>query len=137
MRRFVVLVSFVALVFVAGYAARTQAATTTTMIMTARWDTKGPIAGTVTLAKVNASGSNTVVSKEALSNGEATVTLALAANAVYEVTLTSSTGTQLVQFPVTTAMINPSNLASAEIDIVMHASNNELSTARMIVNMQF
>jgi hypothetical protein len=138
MRRFTVLVCFALLVVTAGFAARSHAATTgTEMIMTAKYDTKSPIQGTVTLAQVNASGSNTVVATATLSNGEATVTVPLAANAVYEVTLTSLKGAQLMQFPITTAMINPTNLESAEIDIVMHAANNSLVKARMIVNMNF
>ena len=44
----------------------------------------------------------------------------LAANAVYDVILTTSDGTQLVKFPVTTVMINPSDLQRAGIALVFN-----------------
>ena len=109
----------------------------TTLVMGAHWDNNKSIQGTVTLGQVNSSGPDTVIATETLSRGSANITEALAANAVYDVTLVSSTGTQLMKFPITTALINPSNLQRAEIDVVCHASDNSLASARIDVSMTF
>jgi hypothetical protein len=109
----------------------------TNLVMGAHWDNNSYIQGTVTLSKANLSGPDTVIATRTLSLGWTNVSVALAANAVYNVTLVSSTGVQLVKFPITTAIINPSNLSRAEIDLVCHAANNSLASAQMTVNMTF
>ncbi|HTQ59938.1 MAG TPA: hypothetical protein VMI32_06935 [Candidatus Solibacter sp.] len=109
----------------------------TNLVMGARWDNNRAIQGTVTLGRVNLSGPDTVLATQTLSNGRANIMEALAANTLYDVTLVGSDGTQLVKFPLTTAMINPSNLQRAEIELVCHAADHSLASARIDVSMKF
>jgi hypothetical protein len=109
----------------------------TTLSLQAHWDNNSAIQGTVTLAQINASGPNTVIATQALSRGRTSITVPLAANSLYNVTLVSSSGTQLVTFPITTALINPNNLSSAQLALVVHASDNSLASARIQVSMNF
>ncbi|HKV23852.1 MAG TPA: hypothetical protein VJN93_04610 [Candidatus Acidoferrum sp.] len=111
--------------------------TETNLEMSARWDNGRAMQGTVTFGKVNLSGPDTVLATQALSRGRATISQVLAANTVYDVTLVSSDGSQIVKFPVTTALINPNNLQRAEIDLVCHASDHTLASARIDVSMAF
>ena len=109
----------------------------TNLVMGARWDNRHYIDGTVTLGKVNTAGPDTIIATKTLSKGWTNITESLAANSLYNVTLAASDGTQLVKFPITTALINPNNLQSAEIDIVCHASDHSLASARINVAMKF
>jgi hypothetical protein len=136
MRRFVAVVSLFIAVALLAYPARPQTSGTT-LVMQARWDNNSAIQGTVTLSQVNVTGPNTVVTKQTLSNGRTSVTVPLAANSVYNVTLVDSGGIQLVTFPITTALINPSNLSNAQIELVVHAANNVLASAKFQVSMSF
>ena len=109
----------------------------TNLVMQAHWDNNSAIQGTVTLGLVNSSGPNTVIATNTLSKGSTSITEALAPNSVYNVTLVDSAGVQLIQFPITTALINPSNLQSAEIAIVCHTADNSLASAKINVSMTF
>jgi hypothetical protein len=55
--------------------------------MIARWDDGTNVQGTVTLGQQNASGPDTVIVTETLSNGEANVSEPLGATTMYDVTL--------------------------------------------------
>lgn len=136
MRRFLALVSLAFAVTILACPARPQTSGST-LTLQARWDNNTNVQGAVTLTKVNLTGPNTVVAAGTLSRGRASVTVPLTENSVYNVTLVSSTGTQLVTFPITTALINPSNLSSAEIEMVVHTSDNTLASARIQVSMNF
>lgn len=116
--------------------ARPQAATTN-LVMTAHWDDGTTIQGTVTLGQQNASGPDTVVVAETLSNGWVSVSETLRAATMYDVTLLTTTGRQLVKFPITTAMINPGNLQQAEIRLTFHKADNSLKSAKITVAMGF
>ena len=109
----------------------------TSLSMVARWDNNGYIQGTVTLSKMNVSGPDTVIAAQTLYKGKANVTVTLAANSVYNVTLAETNGTQLVKFPITTALINPANLTDAQIQLVCHVADNSLASAKMNVQMNF
>jgi hypothetical protein len=109
----------------------------TNLVMGAHWDNNSVIQGTVTLAKVNSSGPDTPITTKTLSQGWTNVTEALSASSMYNVTLSASNGTQLVKFPITTALINPNNLQRAEIDIVCHAADNSLASVQITVSMTF
>jgi hypothetical protein len=109
----------------------------TNLIMGAHWDNNNYIQGTVQLSKVNLIGADTLIATKPLSQGWTNMTQILAPNSVYNVTLLASNGTQLVKFPFTTALINPSNLQSAEIDLVCHAADYSLASARISVKMTF
>jgi hypothetical protein len=136
MRRLLALAFLVFTVAILACPARPQT-TGTALSLQARWDNNTNVQGTVTLSKVNVSGPNTVVATETLSRGRTSVTVPLAANSLYNVSLVSSSGTQLASFPITTALINPSNLSSAEIQMVVHTSNNTLASARIQVSLSF
>lgn len=105
--------------------------------MTAHWDDGTTIQGTVTLGQQNASGPDTVVVAETLSNGWVSVSETLRAATMYDVTLLTTTGRQLVKFPITTAMINPGNLQQAEIRLTFHKADNSLKSAKITVAMGF
>ena len=109
----------------------------TTLSLQARWDHDTTVQGTVFLSRENVSGPNTVIATETLSRGRSSVTVPLAANSLYNVTLNSANGTQLASFPITTALINPSNLASAAIEMVVHVADNTLASARIQVSLNF
>jgi hypothetical protein len=111
--------------------------TGTSLILSARWDDGTRIIGTVTLLQQTAVGTTTVIATEPLIRGRADVSEILEANALYYVTLVSSTGTQLVKFPVATAMINPSNLQRAEIDLVCRKADSSVKSAQISVSMGF
>ena len=86
--------------------------------MSAHWDDGTNIQGTVTFSKQNASGPDTVVVTRTLSNGRANVSEALGATTLYDVMLVDTVDTQLIKFPIATAMINPGNLKQAQIKFV-------------------
>jgi hypothetical protein len=106
----------------------------THLMMTAHWDNMEPIRGTVTL--VRASVSKDIVAKP-LSQGRAEVTVSLAENAFDTITLLETDGKELLKFPITTAMINPTNLSSAEIEIVCRLKDRSIASARINVLMAF
>jgi len=109
----------------------------TNLVMHAHWDDGTSIQGTVTLGQPNASGPDTVIVTKTLSNGHASVSEPLNASTLYNVTLVDSANTQLIKFPVTTALINPGNLQRAEIDLVFQKANNALKSAQITVSMAF
>jgi hypothetical protein len=109
----------------------------TGLVMTARWDDGTVVAGAVTLGAVNISGSDTVIAAKTLWNGGASIDASLAPNSFYNVALVGSDGTQLVKFPITTAMINPRNLNRAEVDLVFRKANKSVKFAQFRVSMNF
>ena len=109
----------------------------TNLIMTAHWNNNEAILGTVTLVKANMSKEETMIVAKPLSAGRAAVTVALAENAVYNITVVEPNGKKLLEFPITTALINPKNLASAEIDLVCRTTDHAISSARINVLMTF
>jgi hypothetical protein len=111
--------------------------TATDLVMAAHWDDGTAIQGTVTLGQLNASGPDTVIATKTLSNAHASVYEPLGASTMYNITLLTATNTQLVKFPITTAMINPGNLQRAEIDLVFRKADNSLKSAVIKVAMAF
>ena len=109
----------------------------TNLVLSARWDDKTRIEGSVTLAQTNAVGPDTIIVTQNLNRGYAGVSESLSPNSLYYVTLATSTGTQLLKFPVTTALINPGNLKRAEIDVVCRKADNSLKSAQFSVSMAF
>jgi hypothetical protein len=109
----------------------------TNLVMRAHWDTGGAVSGTVTLSLLNAAGPDTVLVTKNLYNGGASFTTVLASNSLYNVTLTSPDGTQLVKFPFTTALINPANLGKAAINLVFYSTDRTLKSASVNVSMSF
>ena len=109
----------------------------TNLVMAAHWDDGTAIQGTVTLGQLNASGPDAVVATKTLLNGRASVSELLSAATMYNVTLLTEANTQLVKFPITTAMINPGNLQRAEIDLIFRKADNSLKSAQIKVSMGF
>ena len=110
---------------------------TTNLEMSAHWDDGTNIQGTVTLGQQNASGPDTVIVTETLSNGRVNVSETLGAATMYDVALLTTAGTQLVKFPITTALINPGNLQQAEIKLIFRKADNSLKSAKVTVSMGF
>lgn len=110
---------------------------TTSLSMSAHWDDGSNIHGTVTFSKQNASGPDTVVFTQTLSNGRVSVSEALGATTMYDVTLVDTAGTQLIKFPIATAMINPGNLKQAQIIFVFRKADNSLKSGNISVSMEF
>jgi len=109
----------------------------TELALSAHWDDKSAVAGSVTIAAAHVIGADTVLATKVLNSGAASVTLALASNSVYHVTLTSPVGTQLVKFPLTTALVSPQNLERGTISLVLHKADNSLKSANINVTMDF
>ena len=109
----------------------------TNLVMAAHWDDGTDIQGTVTLGRLNASGPDTVVVTKTLSDGRTSVSEPLSATTMYNVTLLTAANTQLVKFPITTAMINPGNLQRAEIDLIFRKADNSMKSAQIKVSMGF
>jgi len=133
-KNFLVL-ALVGLAVVLSPAANSQALGTS-LVMTARWDDNSRIDGTVTLTKVTPTGEATLVT-QSLSRGRVSVLEALDASSLYYVTLTSSNGIQLLKIPVTTALINPTNLKSAQVAVVCRKADNSVKSAQFSVSMGF
>ena len=93
--------------------------------------------GAVTLNQVGPTGLESILVTKSLSKGSASFQTALAASAVYDVTLSGSDGTQLVKFPLTTALINPANLQQAGLVLVFNSSNKSLKSANVSVGLTF
>lgn len=110
---------------------------TTSLSMSARWDDGSNVQGIVTFGKQNASGPDTVVVTQTLSNGSTNVSESLGATTMYDVTLVDSAGTQLIKFPIATAMINPGNLKQAQIRFVFRKADNSLKSGNISVSMEF
>ena len=109
----------------------------TNLVMRAHWDDGTSIQGTVTLGQLNALGPDTLIVTKILSNGWTNVSEPLGASTMYNVTLLTAANTQLVKFPITTAMINPGNLQRAEIDLIFRKADNSLKSAQIKVSMGF
>jgi hypothetical protein len=109
----------------------------TNLVMVAHWDDGTNIEGTVTLGQLNASGPDTVIATKTLSNGRTNLSEPLSSSTMYSVTLLTAASTQLVKFPITTAMINPGNLQRAEIDLIFRKVDNSLKSAQIKVSMGF
>jgi hypothetical protein len=105
--------------------------------MSARWDDASNVQGTVTFGKQNASGPDRVIVTKTLSNGSTNVSESLVATSMYDVTLVDTAGTQLVKFPIATAMINPGNLKQAQIRFVFRKADNSLKSGDISVSMEF
>jgi hypothetical protein len=111
--------------------------TGTNLAIHAHWDTGSAVEGVVTLAQVNATGPQSILVTKSLSKGGASFRTALSANAVYDVNLNGTDGTQLASFPLTTALINPANLEQAGITLVFNSANKSLKSASVNVNLNF
>jgi hypothetical protein len=96
--------------------------------MSAHWDDGTNIQGTVTFSKQNASGPDTVVVTQTLSNGRANVSEALGATTLYDVMIVDT-----VEFPIAAAMINPGNLKQAQIKFVFLNCVCSIRAARIVV----
>jgi len=111
--------------------------TGTNLVIQARWNTGSAVPGTVTLGQANATGPDTVLVTKSLSRGAASFQISLAAASVYDVTLIDSSGTQLVKFPFTTALIDPANLEQAGITLVFNSTSKNLKSASVNVALNF
>jgi hypothetical protein len=109
----------------------------TTLVMGTHWDDGTYVQGTVILGRLNAQGPDTVIATRILSNGWTNVSESLTPSTMYSVTLQSAAGTQLVKFPITTALISPGNLKRAEIDLIFRKGDNSLKSAHIEVSMGF
>ena len=118
------------------FAAEAQT-TGTTLSMRVQFDDGSAADGTVTLGQVHVLGSDTILATRTLSRGYASVTEALSATTLYNITVTSTTGVQLLKFPMTTALINPQDLKNAQIHIVLRKADNSIKSARIEVSMGF
>jgi hypothetical protein len=56
---------------------------------------------------------------------------------MYDVTLFTATGTQLMKFPMATLMINPGNLQQAAIRLIFRKADSSLKSAKVTVAMGF
>jgi hypothetical protein len=110
---------------------------TTNLLMGAYWDDGSIMQGTVSLGRQNASGPDTVIVTKTLSGGWAHVSEPLGATTMYDITLLTAAGTQLVKFPTTTAMINPGNLKQAEIEMIFRKADNSVKSATITVSLGF
>jgi len=120
------------------FAPQAQPQTSTTeLVIGAHWDDGTYVQGTVTLGQLTVSGPDFVIATKALSNGWTNVSEPLRAATMYNVTLLTAAGPQLVKFPITTAMINPGNLKRAEIDLIFRKADNSLKSANVTVSMAF
>jgi hypothetical protein len=115
----------------------TNQTSATNLVMGAHWDDGTDIQGTVTLARLNASGPDTVIVTKTLSDGRTSVSEPLSKATMYNVTLLTAANTQLVKFPITTALINPGNLQRAQIDLIFRKADNSLKSAQIRVSMGF
>lgn len=109
----------------------------TNLSLGAHWDDNTAIAATVTVAAVHIVGADTVLATRTLNGGWASVTLPLTSNSIYNVTITSPTGAQLVKFPITTALINTQNLQRGSITLILRKADNSLKNANVQVSMNF
>jgi len=105
--------------------------------MGAHWDDGTNVQGTVILGKQNASGPDTVVATQILNGGWTNVSTSMGAATMYDITVLSSTNTQLIKFPITTALINPGNLRRAEIDLIFRKADSSVKSANISVSMAF
>jgi|SRR5450432_2352208 hypothetical protein len=127
------------LVFAAAAFANPASAQTsgTTLQMRAMWDDGSPVQGTVTLGLVHVLGADTLVTTATLSNGRTSVNEALSATSLYNITVVTPSGSTLLKFPITTALINPQNLKEADIRLVLRKADNSLKYAHIEVSMGF
>lgn len=137
MKRYFSIAAILALATLFSGPARPQTTTVTTLVMGAHWDDGSYVTGSVHLSAVGNAGSQTVLATKTLSSGWTSISIALAANSLYDVTLTNTAGTQMVKFPLTTALINPTNLQRGEVDLVFRKADSTMKTARVSVSMGF
>lgn len=135
MKKRLALMFFVAISLVASHAMPQPSGTA--LVIRATWDNDTNIQGTVTLAEVNKSGPETVMAIKTLVQGGTSVAETLEPNSVYSVTLREKDGKELLGFPFTTALINPSSLKGGEIDLIFHSADHSLAAARITVNLTF
>lgn len=109
----------------------------TTLSLRAYFDDGTPVEGTVTLGQVHVLSADTILATTTLSRGFTSVVQALSSTTLYNITLTSPGGAQLLKFPITTALINPENLQRAGIHIVLHKGDNTLKSAHIEVSLGF
>lgn len=136
MKKLLYIVATLAIAAFCSTQAQTETAGTN-LVIHASWDSRSVVDGVVTLGQVNAKGPETILVTRRLSNGRAAFQTVLAANSVYDVILTSSDGTQLVKFPVTTVLINPANIERAGIALVFSSTDKSLKSASVNVDMDF
>lgn len=136
MKKLLYIVATLAIAAFCSTQAQTETAGTN-LVIHASWDLRSVVDGVVTLGQVNAKGPETILVTRRLSNGRAAFQTVLAANSVYDVILTSSDGTQLVKFPVTTVLINPANIERAGIALVFSSTDKSLKSASVNVDMDF
>ena len=126
------------LCFLAAFPLAADAQSTgTTLSMRVQFDDGSPAEGTVTLGQVHVLGADTILATKTLSRGYASVVEALSATTLYNITLHSTSGVQLLRFPITTALINPQDLRNAQIQIVLRKADNSIKSARVEVSMGF
>jgi hypothetical protein len=109
----------------------------TTLSLGAHWDDRSAVAGSVTIASVHVVGADTVLATVALTNGHASVTVPLVSNSIYDVTVASTTGAQLLKFPFTTALVNPQNILRGTMNLVLRKADSSLKSANVSVSMDF
>jgi hypothetical protein len=128
------LLVFCLLVFSVPVRPQTQA---TTLSLSAHWDDNTAVAANVTIAVVHVVGADTVLATKTFNEGWASVTLPLASNSLYHVTVTSPQGVQLVKFPITTALVNPQNIQRGTLYLVLRKADSSLKSANAEVSMAF
>lgn len=137
MKRFLSIACMLLLAVLLAGPAKTQT-TGTQLVLSAHWDDNSAVAGNVNLALVGPSGQQTVLATKVLSSyGRTNFATNLAANALYKVTLSNTSGVQMVQFPLTTALINPQNLQEGEVDLVFRKADGSMKSAKVSVEMGF
>jgi hypothetical protein len=109
----------------------------TTLALAVHWDDNSAVVGTVTIAAIQAVGPDRVLGTHPLNAGWASVTLALASNSLYRVTILSPAGAHLVVFPITTALVNPQNMQRGIMSLVLRRADQSLKSANVMVSLSF
>jgi hypothetical protein len=109
----------------------------TTLALAVHWDDNSAVVGTVTIAAIQAVGPDRVLATHPLNAGWASVTLALASNSLYRVTILSPAGAHLVVFPITTALVNPQNMQRGIMSLVLRRADQSLKSANVMVSLSF
>lgn len=109
----------------------------TALVLGIHWDDNSAVAGTVTIAAIQAIGPDTVLATRTLNAGWASVTLALASNSLYRVTALSPAGMHLVRFPIATALVNPQNIQRGTMNLVLRKADQSLKSATVNVALSF
>jgi len=109
----------------------------TTLSLGVHWDDNTAVAGTVVIALVQVTGTDTVIATRPLNAGSASLTVSLATNSLYHITVLSPTGIHLARFPITTALVNPQNLQRGAMSMVLRKADRSLKSANVSVSMNF